>query len=481
MTIDPAGWTVSARRVICPAPRGVAYQAAGDLVHVACAGGELVSLPAAGGAATRTLRLERDLRDVVVDGVQLLVSRFRSAELLVVSPAGLVTEQLVPPDFSAPEVQLGGAFTASTAWRTLPAPGGGAIMVHQRGTVSGVEPQPGGYGSFFGGCDGIVHAAVTVLQPGVAPVVTPAISGLVLPIDLALSPDGTQVAVLSAGNAHTAGLSTLTIAPLVELTATQPDCYQNGQLGQAIGEPIALAFDSIGRVLVQSREPATLQILGAETFTLIALSTESRADTGHAVFHSNAGGNIACASCHNEGGEDGRVWLFDDIGPRRTQSVRGGILGTEPFHWDGDEANLGQLVNDVFVGRMSGPPLASDQLAALSHYVDTLPDLPQSAPLDAAAVDRGRALFEDAVNVGCVSCHAGAKFTNQATVSVGTGGAFQVPALHGVAWRAPFLHDGCAQTLTDRFGSCGGGDQHGLTSHLSAAQIADLVAYLESI
>src|SRR5262249_36168529 len=65
-TIDVTTGAVTARRAVCTAPRGIAYQATGDLLHVACAGGELVSLPAAGGAAARTLTLDRDLRDVVV-------------------------------------------------------------------------------------------------------------------------------------------------------------------------------------------------------------------------------------------------------------------------------------------------------------------------------------------------------------------------------------------------------------------------------
>ena len=44
------------------------------------------------------------------------------------------------------------------------------------------------------------------------------------------------------------------------------------------------------------------------------------------------------------------------------------------------------------------------------------------------------------------------------------------------------MHDGCAATLTDRFtGTCGGGDRHGVTSRLDPLQIADLVAYLESL
>jgi hypothetical protein len=35
--------------------------------------------------------------------------------------------------------------------------------------------------------------------------------------------------------------------------------------------------------------------------------------------------------------------------------------------------------------------------------------------------------------------------------------------------------------LRDRFGACGGYDKHGVTSHLSDAQIDDLVVYLESL
>jgi hypothetical protein len=50
-----------------------------------------------------------------------------------------------------------------------------------------------------------------------------------------------------------------------------------------------------------------------------------------------------------------------------------------------------------------------------------------------------------------------------------------------VGARAPFLHDGCAPTLLDRFGTCGGGDLHGRTSQLTAAELADMAAYLESI
>ena len=71
--------------------------------------------------------------------------------------------------------------------------------------------------------------------------------------------------------------------------------------------------------------------------------------------------------------------------------------------------------------------------------------------------------------------------TNNATVDVGTGEALQVPSLRGIAYRAPFMHQGCAKTLNDRFGDCGGGDKHGKTSALNTTQRADLVSFLSSL
>src|SRR5579884_918340 len=50
-TVDPAQGLLIARRNVCPAPRGVGWDGATDLVWVACATGELVALPAAGGIA----------------------------------------------------------------------------------------------------------------------------------------------------------------------------------------------------------------------------------------------------------------------------------------------------------------------------------------------------------------------------------------------------------------------------------------------
>jgi mono/diheme cytochrome c family protein len=244
------------------------------------------------------------------------------------------------------------------------------------------------------------------------------------------------------------------------------------------GQPIAVAFVNDTTVVVQSREPAQLEL---PTGPPVVLSTVSRSDTGHDLFHANAGGFVACASCHAEGTEDGRTWDFACIGPRRTQSLQVGLAGTEPFHWDGDEKDFAQLMTDVFVGRMSGPTLASDQTAAMLHWLDAQPRRTRTPPTDLAAVARGQALFNDTAHVGCATCHNGPSLTNSQTLDVGTGGNFQVPSLVGIGTRGPYMHDGCAATLRDRFGPCGGGDRHGMTSTLEPAQIDDLLAYLNTL
>jgi hypothetical protein len=51
-----------------------------------------------------------------------------------------------------------------------------------------------------------------------------------------------------------------------------------------------------------------------------------------------------------------------------------------------------------------------------------------------------------------------------------------------VGSRPPYLHNGCAATLQERFTNpCAGGDKHGHTSGLTSAQIDDLVAFLETL
>jgi mono/diheme cytochrome c family protein len=206
----------------------------------------------------------------------------------------------------------------------------------------------------------------------------------------------------------------------------------------------------------------------------------SRRDAGHDLFHTNAGAGLACASCHPGGGDDGRTWQFSDVGPRRTQVFNMGIDDTLPLHWDGELATFSDLVDEVFVRRMGGPNLTVDQRAALGGWIASMKPNTPMRKADDPAVVRGKQLFQSS-DVGCSGCHSGKKLTNNATIDVGTGGAFQVPSLIGVAYGQPYLHDGCAQSLRQRFDPKCGGAQHGHTSQLSEAQIGDLIAYLQSL
>ncbi len=477
VTLDPATGTVVARRNVCPAPRGVAWDSSLDAIWVACATGELVALPSSpaaagdGGTALQSFVLQRDLRDVLVesDG-SLAISVFRAAEILRVDPAsGAVTRTDTMPPFATAVPHV--------AWRTIATPQGGTLTVHQEHTTASLETDvPGGYGATFSAGSSATASIASVLDTNGALVTNLALQA-VLPVDVALSPDGDTFVVAAAGNAYAPSLPDVIISSITG----------NDVLGAVFKLPstggeqaIAVAFDPAEEILVQTREPATLQILDAThaSWRTVVLSSDSRADTGHALFHSAAGALIACASCHPEGGDDGHVWTLDGD-TRRTPSLRGTVAGTAPYHWPGDELDMPTLLQDVYTSRMSGPPLSTDSMSRIAAWVEAIPAPPAPSWVDPAAAARGQALFTSATT-GCATCHSGAKFTNNATVDVGTGGRFQVPPLVGVSWRTPLMHDGCAAAIADRFGACATAG-HGSTQSLSSDQISDLTAYLETL
>jgi cytochrome c553 len=241
------------------------------------------------------------------------------------------------------------------------------------------------------------------------------------------------------------------------------------------GQPVSVAF-AAGKYIVQSREPATLSF---EDGTSVALSDESHADSGHQMFNMNSGIGIACASCHPEGGDDGHIWRFPE-GLRRTMPLEGGVLERAPFHWDGTLADMGTLVNAVMVTRMGLAELPSEpQIEALGAFLEQLPNLPPADDLDAAAVKRGEGIFRRS-DVACASCHSGPQFTNNQLADVGTGGSFVTPTLLGVGLRPALFHDGCAKSVVQRFGVCGG-TAHGKPELLSADERLDLIAFLRSL
>ncbi len=528
LSLDAVTGKILERRSVCKAPRGVAFDRTSGLLHVACAEGKLVSLPEAGGEAVRTLQLETDLRDVLVRGSELWVTRFKTAEVLRVSAAGALTQHItIPRSLGVLAQPVKGSqqdgfgisdnrqvdVEAGVAWRAISNNSGGAMIVHQQAVVDEIElSEPSPNGSAYGGgfdCSGIVKNAITVVAPDGRSAST-TFMGAPLPVDVALSPDQAWIAIAHAGTpdveaprptvvfpgqdgasgggvATPAGLgfgSSISIVAVDGLNSGPVCAFPSG--GTSVSDPVtAVAFTQDGRLLAQTEQPAQLVVVTelpwGEPRTIV-LPGSARKDTGHELFHRDAGGGIACASCHPEGGEDGKTWRFSGFGERRTQALFVGLRDTAPFHWAGDLPSMSSVMSEVFVGRMGGVMQSSDRLSALSEWVFSLTPPPSLRDASDEAAVRGAALFHSS-EVGCSTCHSGAKLTNNQSVAVDTRVAskLQVPSLVAIGYRAPFMHDGCAHTLAARFNADCGGNDHGNVSSLSQPQLDDLVAYLESL
>jgi mono/diheme cytochrome c family protein len=423
-----------------------------------------------------------------------------SSEVLVVSDDGTPTNRATPQP--AP-----GCAEATVAFRALSIGGGKVALAHQAASNEAVREEPGAYGS-MGGCGmGLVARFLSVVDPDVPSLGagTDPSQGFALakpssmtfqsvgvpsagPLDIAISPVSERVVAIAFDNSleSTAqgGIlkdvadpkANLWVAPWV------PDApfdmrFAGATLARTIaGQPVAVAFDNQGKYVVQSREPATLEL---EDGTSIVLSSESHADAGLRMFFMNSGLGVACSSCHPEAGDDGHVWNLPE-GLRRTMPLEGGLMERAPFHWDGSLPDMGALVKLVMMQRMSLAAVPTEpQIATLSAFLERLPELPVTDGLDAAAVARGEALFRRE-DVACASCHSGAQYTNNLAYDVGTGGKFVTPTLRGVGLRPAIFHDGCAASIAERFGACGGLN-HGHPELLGPAEQADVVTFMRSL
>jgi Cytochrome c len=478
LSVEPQSGEILGTRDVCSYPRGVA--SAEDVVHVACAEGKLVTLSTDAKQldAVRTLTLERDLRDVVVSSDGLWVSLFRSAQVLRLDGAGKVLKRIKFPN--AP----GGAgdTVASVAWRMVPGAGGGVVVVHQRAFTGEVMPSEGGYGA-TGVPGGMVSSAISTVSEDGQTMGTSVALLAPLPVDVAQSPTTGRLLLASAAVEHPEEGSrfgrSLAVSPSELAFAKQPSprfAVTPSSTAQAIprGQLVAVGFAGEEPVL-QYREPSSLVVGGRG----ILLPGESVEDTGNQLFHLETSSGLACASCHPEGQEDGHTWHFSGFGARRTQSLRGGLLGTEPFHWDGLEQDFEALTGDVMQGRMGGPALTAEQSTALATYLDVLPAMPAPVIPSSASIERGKQLFNDAA-IGCATCHSGSRFSNDQTTDVGAESPLQVPSLIGVWARAPYMHNGCAQTLMDRFTTCDTG-KHGVVNQLKSDDLRALTDYLETL
>ncbi|QTD52707.1 immunoglobulin domain-containing protein [Sulfidibacter corallicola] len=206
-------------------------------------------------------------------------------------------------------------------------------------------------------------------------------------------------------------------------------------------------------------------------------------------------GYISCATCHVDGGHDGRTWDFTQRGEgfRNTIPLWGRAgTGHGRVHWTANFDEIQDFENDIrghFGGTgfltsedfaVAGDPLGptkagrSQLLDAMAAYLASLDGttLPRS-PFRAANGDMtadamaGRDIF---IEQGCATCHNPAQqYTDRqlrdtGTIRQGTSGqrinstlvGLETPTLLSLWESAPYLHDGSAPTLESVFRQASG-------------------------
>ncbi|HEX6708285.1 MAG TPA: Ig-like domain-containing protein [Albitalea sp.] len=275
---------------------------------------------------------------------------------------------------------------------------------------------------------------------------------------------------------------------------------------------------SNGQPIVKEADIATV---AGETLSAQVLS-------GKKVFYNaadrrmNLDKYISCASCHQDGGQDGRVMDFTDRGEglRNTVTLAGRRgTGQGRVHWTanfdeiqdfehdirGPFRGLGFLTDAQFNTGTRNQPLGdpkaglSTDLDAMAAYVSSLGAVGRSpfrnadGSMTADAV-AGQAIFQG--SGGCTGCHGGPDFTDSAagvlhdvgTIKPSSGKrlgqtltGLDTPTLKGVWETGPYLHDGSAATLLDVLTTANAGNRHGNTAGLTPTQLQQLVAYLQQL
>ena len=285
--------------------------------------------------------------------------------------------------------------------------------------------------------------------------------------------------------------------------------------------PRGILFSPDGSVAyVNNTLAGTVSLIDTQAYTVTGIITSTHLPLpplllhGKHLFYSSARSDLAqanwisCATCHVEGEHDGRTWLLKYLGevpPGATPLIRRnttsllGMIETYPLRWSAewDESADSEfsirfeqfgsgLIHDGEMHPTLGAPNQgrSYDLDALAAYIDSLAVHGRSHTLTSAEL-RGRDLF-NSPSTGCAACHPAPLYTDLQTHDVGTadgadeffGPLIDTPTLRFLYDSAPYLHDGSAATLYEILTSANLTDEHGVTSHLTEAEIQDLIAYL---
>lgn len=207
----------------------------------------------------------------------------------------------------------------------------------------------------------------------------------------------------------------------------------------------------------------------------------------------NQDGWVSCATCHFDGGSDGRVWMGFPDGPRNTPHLYL-LPETPPYTWSGGwdeiadvEIKIRQIGagTGLLEGMPANEPLglphsgASADLDVLTAYIVSLRPPRNPTQFDPDLVQRGRDVFEAS---GCPQCHVGRVGTDLQPYDVGTaspleqrGPMFDTPSLRFLWLSAPYFHDGSAASLRDVFFR---GGPHSAASTAPPEALHALEAYL---
>jgi large repetitive protein len=230
---------------------------------------------------------------------------------------------------------------------------------------------------------------------------------------------------------------------------------------------------------------------------------------------------MSCASCHLDGGFDGRTWDFTGRGEglRNTTSLRG-QRGDQngKVHWTGNFDEIQDFEHDMrnsfggtgflsdaqFNNSSTNSPLGlpkkglSRELDAMAAYVNSLTSFDRSPYRDQSGgysddAKKGGALF---FSLECASCHSGALLSDSpsgkrhktGTIVAASGkrlngtlDGLDTPTLIGLAQTAPYFHDGSAPTIESALSTSSRGAPHDLRPILTTSHIRLIARFLSEI
>ena len=504
--VDPDALQVVARKQVCAGPWGLALAPAGWLA-VACEWQGEVRKVSADLQTVATLGPVWRARAVAVQGETVRAANFAGPDVRIWSfrPQGTQSLRPVPDGLADGRADLP-KMSPSQVTTLLPLADGGMLVAMQLVANAGSDDAkiPSGYGTLTDG------------QPKINPVVLRLNSDdhIVGPATYARY-DNTgrgfnhpsALALASANRVLVTHLSTHDVA-LLDLAADQVDARllqrqatAAGARGIAVAPERGLAWIDGAFDNAISRVPIDAMLAPADALQTRVralpqpFSTAARA--GRKAFH-DAGnqhltplGVVACNSCHADGGDDGLVWHLHagTVTPRvrRSQNLGVAPVGLAGLHWDAEFAALFDLLQSTVPNLMGGDALLlnADDFAAYLHEIVRAPIPP---PGDPAAIARGKKLFQSPA-LDCARCHSGPDYTDlqqhaaltpMTTLPGDTLTTARTPSLRGVFLRAPYFHDGRAADLYALHERSDLAD-HGDTSGLTDAEMADLVAFLKSL